>query len=341
LSGFFTGRSIGRAECLTTTTTRNPFVASSAQPKPEAPKPAATPPPLSTTTPGTVTVPVSRFSAEASKANVGLARVGYLLSAALLIPLVFSLLSKDDDVKQRIEATARHYPEVFQKLDAAEDATVEDLFEALPEHRFEGAFLARETMIHWLFALMSAIGFFALAWFFFERGGASAMHLVFVAAFTATVGIASLLMFQYAADLTQGVWVRGRGVVTLLFYIVKFIGFSYNAASDPEAGFWLSFLGFTCGVGLCAGQSPQAHTPPAKGVHLAHPTEQRGRLGQFLPHQRGLEWSAGASCAAVAEPTPSVPRRSRGARKRRTAGARSGVIYNQGKSLSRAFLERF
>jgi RsiW-degrading membrane proteinase PrsW (M82 family) len=218
---------------------------------PEAPKPAAAPPPLSKSLPKTAAAPAARFSPEVRETSGGFARVGYLLSAALLIPLVFSLLSKDDDVKQRIEATAQHHPEVFQKLDADKDATVEDLFEALPEHKFEGAFLPRETAVHWLFALMSAIGFFVLAWFFFERGGASAMHLVFAAAFTATVGIASLLMFQFAADFTQGVWVRGRGIVTLLFYIVKFIGFSYNAASDPEAGFWLSFLGFTCGVGLC------------------------------------------------------------------------------------------
>jgi RsiW-degrading membrane proteinase PrsW (M82 family) len=37
----------------------------------------------------------------------------------------------------------------------------------------------------------------------------------------------------------------------LLFYIVKFIGFSYHAATDKNTGFWLSFLGFTFGVGLC------------------------------------------------------------------------------------------
>jgi RsiW-degrading membrane proteinase PrsW (M82 family) len=32
---------------------------------------------------------------------------------------------------------------------------------------------------------------------------------------------------------------------------VKFIGFSYRAALNPENGFWASFFGFTCGVGLC------------------------------------------------------------------------------------------
>ena len=60
-----------------------------------------------------------------------------------------------------------------------------------------------------------------------------------------------LLLFQWVAMFTQGFWVRGRGIVTLVFYVVKFIGYSYRAALDPENGFILSFVGFTCAVGLC------------------------------------------------------------------------------------------
>jgi RsiW-degrading membrane proteinase PrsW (M82 family) len=36
-----------------------------------------------------------------------------------------------------------------------------------------------------------------------------------------------------------------------VFYIVKFIGFSYQAALDRDNGFFLSFMGFTLGVGFC------------------------------------------------------------------------------------------
>ncbi|MFL5241331.1 MAG: PrsW family glutamic-type intramembrane protease [Gemmataceae bacterium] len=43
----------------------------------------------------------------------------------------------------------------------------------------------------------------------------------------------------------------GRSIIVLIFYIVKFIGFSYRAALDPDNGFLLSFLGFTLGVGFC------------------------------------------------------------------------------------------
>jgi RsiW-degrading membrane proteinase PrsW (M82 family) len=85
----------------------------------------------------------------------------------------------------------------------------------------------------------------------FEPGGSSAMHLLTVGAVTGTIGIISLLAFQWIAEFTQGFWLRGGSIIVVLFYIVKLIGFSYHAALDPENGFALSFLGFTCGVGLC------------------------------------------------------------------------------------------
>jgi RsiW-degrading membrane proteinase PrsW (M82 family) len=75
--------------------------------------------------------------------------------------------------------------------------------------------------------------------------------MILVGLFTGTLGILLLLGFQFAADMTQYVWLRGRGIVVVLFYIVKFIGFSYRAAEDPSNGFLLSFMGFTCGVGFC------------------------------------------------------------------------------------------
>jgi RsiW-degrading membrane proteinase PrsW (M82 family) len=54
-----------------------------------------------------------------------------------------------------------------------------------------------------------------------------------------------------AAAATEGVWPRGFSIVTILFYIVKFIGYSYAAALDPRSGFLLSCMGFTFGVGFC------------------------------------------------------------------------------------------
>src|SRR5262245_32152117 len=86
---------------------------------------------------------------------------------------------------------------------------------------------------------------------FVRRYSPSTISLVLVGLFTGTIGILLLLGVQLAGMASQGVWLRGRGVVILIFYIVKFIGFSYLAALDPENGFLLSFFGFTFGVGLC------------------------------------------------------------------------------------------
>ena len=65
------------------------------------------------------------------------------------------------------------------------------------------------------------------------------------------MGVLLLIGFQYAAEWTQGQIMIGFGIRTLIFYIVKFIGFSYNCANDPRNGFLLSFFGYTLGVGLC------------------------------------------------------------------------------------------
>jgi RsiW-degrading membrane proteinase PrsW (M82 family) len=44
--------------------------------------------------------------------------------------------------------------------------------------------------------------------------------------------------------------VRG-GIIGLIFLVLLLIGLSYGAANNPESGVITSFLGFTCGVGLC------------------------------------------------------------------------------------------
>ncbi len=119
-----------------------------------------------------------------------------------------------------------------------------------PGHKLVGAHLARGSKAHWAYAGVASLVFFGVV-AAFPRGRATFDSLLGVALFTATVGIVLLLGVQLAASATYGVIVTGRGVLTLIFYIVKFIGFSYRAALDPENGFLASLLGFTFGVGLC------------------------------------------------------------------------------------------
>jgi RsiW-degrading membrane proteinase PrsW (M82 family) len=172
-----------------------------------------------------------------------------LLVALTFVPLGFQTYGGESDVEERLERTLTSHPELADQLKGAESD--DDFFSLLPDHRIEGAHLPHETWVHWLYALVSAVGFFLLMWLLFEHGQSTPTHLATVGLVTGTVGIISLLAFQWIAEFTQGFWLRGGSIIVILFYVIKLIGFSYHAALDPENGFGLSFLGFTCGVGLC------------------------------------------------------------------------------------------
>ena len=77
------------------------------------------------------------------------------------------------------------------------------------------------------------------------------MRVVWIAVFTATIGIFFLLLVQKLAAWSAMFTPRGFGILTIFLVIAKIIGFSYAAALDPENGFLLSFFGFTVGVGFC------------------------------------------------------------------------------------------
>ena len=172
----------------------------------------------------------------------------YLALALALIPLAISLLSGKDEIKERLARTLNVPVEaVEQRLAHTSKA---ELLQGLPDNRIEGALLGHGSMAHWLFAGMSATAFLGLLLMMFPRGDAKPLHLIAVGLFTATLGILFLLLVQFAAALSGGVrFVRGKGAI--LWLILLFIGFSYQAANDPENGFLLSCFGFTCGVGLC------------------------------------------------------------------------------------------
>lgn len=177
-------------------------------------------------------------------------RVYWILILAF-IPLAASLAFKEDDVEQRLEQTLRKNQDAVKSVVKDDSVSKEDLLAALPDGKIEGAHLAYNTWVHWLYATLAAAGFFSLLMLMFPPGTAKPAHLLAVGLFTGTIGIVFLLAVQFIADMSQGLWFRGGGRAVILLLIVKFIGFSYNAALNPQNGFLLSFLGFTCGVGLC------------------------------------------------------------------------------------------
>src|SRR5581483_11748661 len=144
-------------------------------------------------------------------------------------------------------------PEVVAQVEKIisekETATLDDLLAVLPDGRLDAdAHLPRQTARHWLYGALTACAFWAFFVALFPAERKTPVHLLLVGLCTGTIGIVLLLGFQYLAGATQGVWLRGRSVILILFYIAKFIGWSYASAEDPNSNFFLSFVGFTCGV---------------------------------------------------------------------------------------------
>ena len=175
----------------------------------------------------------------------------YWVFVLALIPLGFSLLSEEDDTAERIGLTLEHNEQVVKQFEASKKESFDDLLDALPDGRIEGAHLSHGSWMHWLYAVISAAVFFGVLLLFSRKDSAPPVSLILVGLFTGTIGILLLLGVQWAGFASQGVWFRGRGIAIVIFYIIKFIGFSYIAALNPENGFFLSFFGFTLGVGLC------------------------------------------------------------------------------------------
>jgi len=188
------------------------------------------------------------------RAGIARPRFFYVLFLLGLTPLAlqtFNVASESDaELEQRLQHTVASQPELVEQLEGGLESA-EAFFSMLPEGRIEGAHLPRDTWMHWIYGLIAAATFLGLIRLLFEPGRSTMVQLLLVLALTATVGVISLIAFQWIAEASQGVWLTGRSIVVVLFYIVKFIGFSYNAALNPENGFALSFFGFTCGVGLC------------------------------------------------------------------------------------------
>jgi RsiW-degrading membrane proteinase PrsW (M82 family) len=169
--------------------------------------------------------------------------------AAALLPLLLSVFMPDDNWVKRLEQMIKQDPTLAKKLDTVE--SVNDIPDVLPDRRIEGAFHSRDSSAHWGYALLSAGAFWGLILLLYPLGKATSKQIWIAGVFTGTIGILLLLGLQLVAALTQNTWLRGGSIVVVIFYIVKFIGFSYRAALDPTNGFFLSMLGFTFGVGFC------------------------------------------------------------------------------------------
>lgn len=180
----------------------------------------------------------------------------YLLLGLCLIPLAFVLIRPPStlSIEDRLDATVAGLPEeqaieVWEAIDAAADDKA--LLRALPGDRLVGASFGVDSRAHWALAGVSVV-FFAGLIAFFPRKDVSGKSLVLVALFTGTAGIALLLGLQKLVfGLRMGGLLFLKGPLIIFFLVLKFIAFSYNVVMTGSESFFLTFFGYTFGVGLC------------------------------------------------------------------------------------------
>lgn len=178
------------------------------------------------------------------------------LLALSLVPLLFAILIPgDEDTGTRLKRTLEKHPEIISKLEKnhsnGQTPTLDSLLQELPEQKIEGAFLSRFTVIHWVLAVIAALGFYGFVRLAYPTGLATWRQFWIAGLFTGSVGIILLLVAQQLANFSANWIYPGIGILTVPFYILKFIGYSYQAALDPNNDFLSSFFGFTFGVGFC------------------------------------------------------------------------------------------
>jgi RsiW-degrading membrane proteinase PrsW (M82 family) len=221
----------------------------------EQPEPIAAPPPYRRPEPASAAT--ERLPVEATLGGRSWRDFNYLILLLAMLPLVFSSFkSSRVTLGEQLKESVQAHPEVKERLRAlmgSEESTIDDVIDVFPGGKLDGAFLPRKTAAHWVFAGISAALFLTLMMFLFRPGSARPKSLLLTGLFTGTVGILLLIAFQYIASFALATGFRNipHGKGAILFLIVKFIGFSYQAAENPENGFLLSCLGFTFGVGLC------------------------------------------------------------------------------------------
>ena len=249
-----------------------PRVAIPAAPAPAPPGFAPPAPAVSATESALANAPSGWVPPTKSSTPTWLRHLHWCLALAT-IPLAISIFAPDESPDELIERIARSVTtargdavaENPQPANSAavnsegspseeselEDPVVEELLEleslddvllSLPGRKAEGALLARDSTLHWLFAFVSVGAYMTFFVFLASDKSAEWWHLLSIGTFTATVGILLLLIVQVLAVVGGGGGIMG---------IFALIGLSYSMALDPEMGFIPSFIGFTLGVGLC------------------------------------------------------------------------------------------
>ena len=160
----------------------------------------------------------------------------YWLLLLAMIPLAWLAFFPNDSVEDRIRKTLEANPAVSGRFAFGEDLEdvpfeqFEEMLQALPGKRIQGALLARHSVWHWLMALAATALFVGLIRMALPTG-VRPKEILLTGLFTGTLGVLLLLGAQ-------------------LFGACCCIGMFYLAAFDPDAPFGPSLLGFVFGIGF-------------------------------------------------------------------------------------------
>ncbi len=180
-------------------------------------------------------------------------RRAYLFFAIALAPLALRMFMDGDDLSARFAEALGDHPEVTWRLEKTNlSAMAMNVARILPEKRLEGAHLSADSGMQWLYACEAAAIFGILTYLSFPSGNVRRRQGFAVAALMATSGVAFLLATQWLAKMSYD-YPMFFGFIPMGFWntILSLIGYSYYAAADPNASLFWSFVGFSCGVGLC------------------------------------------------------------------------------------------
>src|SRR4030095_3907328 len=107
-----------------------------------------------------------------------------------------------------------------------DEITLDDLLAMFPGKKLDGALLARDSYLHWLFALASVAAYLTFFMFLASDGPPKPLHVLGLGGFTATVGIFLLLIVQALS--TVG-YIGGRGIVAPVLLFFFFFCFLYRS----------------------------------------------------------------------------------------------------------------
>jgi RsiW-degrading membrane proteinase PrsW (M82 family) len=133
-------------------------------------------------------------------------------------------------------------------LEAAKEGTasLDDIFDFLPNKMVKGAWLPRDSDLHYTLGGVVAVLFMFLFGICIPKGFHRFILMMIIAAFTGTFGITILLITQFLAMFGVGLLMAGPFGI-----IIWMIGLAYRLILNPDMPFLPTFLGYTFGVGLC------------------------------------------------------------------------------------------